>query len=145
MSSISFLTKVRQNFAVGSSLVALLTNMGAPVSAAAQEHHTAAAITPIQHVIVIIGENRSFDHVYGTYVPAAGQTVSNLLSKGIVTKSLGRGVNFALSTQNSAVDETTFSINPSGKAVYAPLPAPLTGSAPEVASDAHPAPFQTLS
>jgi phospholipase C len=40
--------------------------------------------TPIKHVIVLIGENRTFDHVYGTYVPKDGQSVSNLLSKGIV-------------------------------------------------------------
>jgi len=142
MSSNCLLTKVRQYFAVGTSLLALMVNLGAPTTAAAQT--TSTPVIPIQHVIVIIGENRSFDHVYGTYVPTAGQTVSNLLSKGIVTKSLKRGANYALSTQNSALDETTFFINPGGKAVYPPLPAPPTGSAPEIASDAHPAPFQTL-
>jgi hypothetical protein len=42
-----------------------------------------ATETPIKHVIVIIGENRTFDNVYGTYVPKHG-TVANLLSKGIV-------------------------------------------------------------
>ena len=25
--------------------------------------------TPIKHVIVIIGENRTFDHIFATYVP----------------------------------------------------------------------------
>ena len=25
--------------------------------------------TPIKHVIVVIGENRGFDHIYATYVP----------------------------------------------------------------------------
>ncbi len=44
-----------------------------------------ATKTPIKHVILIIGENRTFDHVFATYTPPAGQTVSNLLSKGIVT------------------------------------------------------------
>ena len=39
--------------------------------------------TPIKHVIVIIGENRSFDHVFATYVPPPGQTVNNLLSEEI--------------------------------------------------------------
>jgi phospholipase C len=29
--------------------------------------------TPIKHVIVIIGENRSFDHVFATYVPKKGR------------------------------------------------------------------------
>ena len=40
--------------------------------------------SPIKHVIVIIGENRSFDHVFATYVPQKGQSVDNLLSKGII-------------------------------------------------------------
>jgi phospholipase C len=31
--------------------------------------------TPIKRVIVIIGENRTFDNVYGTYVPKHGQHV----------------------------------------------------------------------
>src|SRR5271155_3169389 len=34
-------------------------------------------VTPIKHVIVIIGENRTFDHVYATYKPRPGQTVDN--------------------------------------------------------------------
>ena len=42
--------------------------------------------SPIKHVIVIIGENRSFDHVFATYVPKSGDSVWNLLSEGIVTK-----------------------------------------------------------
>src|SRR5580658_5806218 len=68
-------------------------------------------VTPIQHVIVIIGENRSFDHVFATYVPKAGQTVSNLLSKGIVHANGSPGVNYALTNQNAAVDTTTYAID----------------------------------
>jgi len=34
-------------------------------------------VTPIKHVIVIIGENRSFDHVFATYVPKHGQILWN--------------------------------------------------------------------
>src|ERR1019366_5853146 len=41
--------------------------------------------SPIEHVVVIVGENWSFDSLFATYVPPAGQTVSNLLSKGIIT------------------------------------------------------------
>ncbi|MBV8133809.1 MAG: phosphoesterase, partial [Alphaproteobacteria bacterium] len=37
--------------------------------------------TPIKHVIVVIGENRSFDHLYGTYVPKSGDSILNLLSE----------------------------------------------------------------
>ena len=42
--------------------------------------------SPIKHVIVIIGENRSFDHVFATYEPKTikgrPQEVLNLLSEG---------------------------------------------------------------
>src|SRR5215510_13169053 len=44
-------------------------------------HHRTA--TPIKHVIVLIGENRTFDNVYATYVPKHG-SVWNLLSRGII-------------------------------------------------------------
>jgi phospholipase C len=40
--------------------------------------------TPIKHVIVLIGENRTFDNLFATYVPKSGASVSNLLSKEIV-------------------------------------------------------------
>src|ERR1700753_722739 len=65
--------------------------------------------TPIKHVIVIIGENRSFDHVFATYVPKkAGETVDNLLSKGIIqldsNMNAVKGPKFALAQQNSAQD-----------------------------------------
>jgi phospholipase C len=85
MSSPSFLAKARQHFAVGTSLFALLVNLGAPFTSAAQEAaKKPATTTPIKHVIVIIGENRTFDHVFATYQPTSTDTVSNLLSKGIV-------------------------------------------------------------
>ena len=49
--------------------------------------------TPIKHVIVIIGENRTFDNVYGAYVPKRGQQVANLLSRGIVKADGAPGPN----------------------------------------------------
>jgi phospholipase C len=137
-----FLAKARQYFAVGTSLFGLLVNLGAPLSAGAQERKTT---TPIQHVIVIIGENRTFDHVYATYRPKAGQTVSNLLSRGIITINGTPGINYGLSAQYSASDTTTFAISPGGKAAYANIPAPETAGAPTAASDSDPAPFVTLS
>ena len=52
--------------------------------------------TPIKHVIVIIGENRSFDHVFATYVPPKkGETVNNLLSEGIIKADGTPGANFS--------------------------------------------------
>src|SRR5438876_5209154 len=42
-------------------------------------------LSPIRHLIVVVGENRSFDNVFGTYVPSSPtQTVWNLLSQDIV-------------------------------------------------------------
>jgi phospholipase C len=141
MSSPSSLAQARQHLAVATSLFALLVNLGAPAPAAAQT----STASPIQHVIVIIGENRSFDHVFATYVPKKGETISNLLSKGIITASGQPGPNFALARQLSATNKTAFEITPTPKAKYALLPAPKTQGAPTAASDtAGFAPFKTL-
>src|SRR4029077_12564880 len=43
--------------------------------------------TPIKHVIILIGENWTFDSIFGTYQPRRHQSVDNLLSRGIVTAS----------------------------------------------------------
>jgi phospholipase C len=142
MSSPSILRLVRQHVAVGASLVALLANMGMPVPARAQQ--PPPAVTPIQHVIVIIGENRSFDHVYATYQPVAGQTVSNLLSKGIIDANGKQGPNWKQAAQFSAVDSTTYQISPGSQTQYLNVPPMGTQSAPTVASDTSPGPFQTL-
>jgi phospholipase C len=127
-SSPSFLAKAKQHVVVGTSMLALLVNMGAPVSAAAQEPaKQPATASPIKHVIVIIGENRSFDHVFATYEPKNGETVSNLLSKGIVNANGKPGPNYSLSAQYSAVDNTTFAINPGQKSVYTNIPPVVAG------------------
>jgi phospholipase C len=55
--------------------------------------------TPIKHVIILIGENRTFDNIYATYQPQRGQTVWNLLSRGIISPSGGLGPNGAQSQQ----------------------------------------------
>jgi|GraSoiStandDraft_30_1057271.scaffolds.fasta_scaffold2097675_1 phospholipase C len=64
MSTPGFLAKARQHVTVATSLFALFANLGGPLTASAQTPSTA---TPIQHVIVIIGENRTFDHVFATH------------------------------------------------------------------------------
>src|SRR5579862_9296798 len=60
--------------------------------------------SPIKHVIVIVGENRSFDHVFATYVPRGNQFVWNLLSEKIVNNDGSPGPNFAQATQSAATD-----------------------------------------
>src|ERR1700730_1178053 len=51
-------------------------------------------VSPIKHVIVVIGENQSFDHLYGTHVPPSGDSISNLLVKGIVRPDGAPGPHF---------------------------------------------------
>jgi phospholipase C len=87
-----------------------------------------ATTTPIKHVIVIIGENRSFDHVFATYVPKNGQTVWNLLSEGIVKADGTPGPNFPQAEQKAATDQQPddFLLSPA-KSTYSVLPAPLNG------------------
>lgn len=99
--------------------------------------------TPIKHVIVLIGENRTFDHVFGTYQPRAGQTVSNLLSKGIVNADGTPGPNFALAAQSTAAAEAAFYVAPASKAPYATLPPPTTGGSPSAQRTTAP-PFVTV-
>jgi phospholipase C len=127
-------------------LIALQVLAGLPQSAYAQ-NATPATTTPIKHVIVIIGENRTFDHVYGTYTPKAGETVANLLSKGIVKADGKPGPNYSLSAQFSALDTTTsggvYAIDPQSKSIYSTLPPALAGG-PEAPTVSGPAPFTTL-
>src|ERR1700712_4022779 len=108
------------------------------------EAQTARTTTPITHVIVIIGENRTFDHVYGTYTPKSGETVNNLLSQGIVRADGTPGPNFHKALQNAAQDTGTYTNAPATKTPYATLPPPLTDGAPQKAADTNPPPFATV-
>lgn len=71
-----------------------------PVTASAQQAPTAGTTTPIHHLVVIFGENISFDHYFATYPNAANPegepqftplantpTVNNLLSGGLLTNN----------------------------------------------------------
>src|SRR5271170_8236124 len=86
---------------IGLASVALLT---AGTTLFAQQTGDNNTTTPIKHVIVIIGENRSFDHVFATYVPKGNQMVWNLLSEGIIKGDGTPGPNFAKAHQRAAVD-----------------------------------------
>jgi len=86
--------------------------------------------TPIKHVIIIIGENRSFDHVFATYVPKPGEKVFNLLSEGIVKADGTPGPNFAKAEQKAATDQApdAFLLSPATTSFpKSVLPAPLVG------------------
>src|SRR5947209_18348413 len=94
----------------------LLAQLGIPISYAAQnaavtgeksasqKEKKLKTETPIEHIIIVIGENRSFDHTFATYTPKKGQKISNLLSKGIVSTDGMPGPNFALAAQFTVPD-----------------------------------------
>jgi len=88
--------------------------------------------TPIKHVIVIIGENRSFDHAFATYEPPRGQTVSNLLSKQIVNEDGTPGPRYSEARQKHATLTwpMPFTISPDYKEPYTHLPPTNTDGAP---------------
>jgi phospholipase C len=91
--------------------------------------------SPIKHVIVIMGENRTFDHVFATYEPRHGERVDNLLSKGIINKDGSPGPNYAKAAQFSAVVNNAYAISPGQKTPYNNssnlLQAPGTSYAPQ--------------
>lgn len=98
---------------------------------------------PIKHIIVFIGENRSFDHMFGSYVPRAGQTIANLASKGIIHPDGTPGPNFALAAHSEAAPQPGFYVSTDDKTRYAVLPGPSTSGAPTAQRPTAP-PFQTV-
>jgi phospholipase C len=109
------------------ALCAILANSlvtVAPATAAASDNATAS---PIKHVIIIIGENRSFDHVFATYKPVnKSESVLNLLSEHIVEANGNPGPSYGKALQYSAKDTKTYQLTPS-KSPYKFLPPALVG------------------
>jgi phospholipase C len=92
--------------------------------------------SPIKHVIVIMGENRTFDHLFATYQPRPGEHVDNLLSKRIIKLDGTPDVNYGVAVQNYASVTSTYLISPGGKTPYGTgghmLNTPSTSYAPQV-------------
>jgi phospholipase C len=96
--------------------------------------------SPIKHVIVVIGENQSFDHLYGTHVPPSGDLISNLLVKGIVRPDGSPGPYFAKAQQFTTAGQTSYFISVATKnqTRYTTLPAPTLNGAPNNPSPTSP-------
>ncbi|HEX7441742.1 MAG TPA: phosphoesterase, partial [Caldimonas sp.] len=80
----------------------------------------------------------SFDNLFATYRPPAGQSVGNLLSRGIVDADGRPGPNFARAAQREAVVRERYAVTPPLGASYATLPQPSTAHAiglPRVGAD----------
>ena len=89
--------------------------------------HQDQTATPIKHVIVLIGENWTFDGIFATYQPKNKQSVGNLLSRGYVTASGAPGPDFADSQQfviNQPYPPTYFidALSTAGKTAYQQAP-----------------------
>ena len=126
------------------ALGALTANAGAtdPDKSTDRVHTT----TPIKHVIVVLAENSSFDHAFGTFRPRDGQRIQNLLSKGIVNADGTPGPNFSKAAQFTVTPQSQYFISAPdvSKTPYITLPPPDLDGVPQLASDANPPPFATV-
>jgi len=109
------------------------------------QHPSASTRSPIKHVITIIGENRSFDHVFGLYQPRRGETVSNLLSKGILRPDGTPGPQFFKAKQFEVAPQASYyvGVDNSAKTPYITLPPPDLAGTPTAPSTTAP-PFPTV-
>ena len=128
-----WLTKIT---ACGSATLWAAFSLTASMPAAADADRSVDAIrtaTPIKHVIIIVGENRSFDHLFATYVPARrDERVRNLLSERIINADGTPGPKFARAHQyeiTSAPNGGKYfsSAGLASKTLYGTLPAPDLG------------------
>jgi phospholipase C len=119
-------------------------SFGGLLVGSAEANEGSKARTPIKHVIVLIGENRSFDHVFATYKPRSGDSVKNLLSQGIINADGTPGPHFSKAAQFQAKapfkTEYFVSLNKNEKVPYKTLPAPTLNFSPSPATG-EPPPF----
>jgi phospholipase C len=122
--------------------LSLTTNFVSPSWAFTAGTNDQTTTTPVKHVIVIYGENRSFDHLYATWHPKSGEAVLNLVSQGILNDDGSPGPNFSKAQQFQATNTDTFKIAPTKNGPYPTLPPPSVGG-PMSNSDTAP-PFNTI-
>src|SRR6185369_2793985 len=108
--------------------VALSVSLTAAQTAAAHDHHDRGheTTTPIKHVIIVIGENHTFDNLYGTYQPRVGQRIENLLQKGIVNADGTPGRHHAEAVQRVGLGEGKYQAITESRGKYQFLPRPYT-------------------
>ncbi|HEY6452965.1 MAG TPA: alkaline phosphatase family protein [Steroidobacteraceae bacterium] len=126
----SLASKTLNAVRIGLGLLALLQLSIGPAVASAAATADDKTRSPIKHVIVIIGENHSFDNVFATYVPKSDDKIWNLLSQEIVNSDGTPGRNFYHAEQTAATDPAAdaFLLNPAKSSfANAVLPAPLVG------------------
>jgi phospholipase C len=128
---------LRRRLLVGGSVTALATACLGGTGAFAADPDKAVdkilTATPIKHVLIIVGENRSFDHIYATYVPKhRNERVLNLLSEHIINADGSPGKNFAKAHQYQVTSAPNggkyfVSVDLKNKSLYNVLPPPDIG------------------
>ena len=98
-----------------------LVALSAPASAQALR-----TTTPVEHLIVVVGENLSFDNLFGIYEPRPGAAVHNLLSEGIANRDGSPGPDFAKAAQRRAEVRDLYEVTPLIVGTYCMLPQPGT-------------------
>jgi phospholipase C len=135
-------TRRHCRMALAASAAALMGMATASVGHAADPDTSVDAsqtASPIKHVIIIVGENRSFDHVFATYQPKKGERVLNLLSEGIVKADGTPGPHFARGHQFQVVAPPNsgryfISADAAQKQLYSALPPPDLAGTPPVSA-----------
>ena len=112
---------------LGASVATLALSQGARADDPIEQMRTAS---PIKHVIIIVGENRSFDHLFATYRPKSNdEYVLNLLSQRIVkddgspSENFDRGHQFQITSAPNG-GKYFISVGAANKTLYTNLPAP---------------------
>jgi acid phosphatase len=108
---------------LGKLLLPAAIVLAASAGAAAAQGRTT---TPIEHLIVVIGENLSFDNLFATYRPRSGAAVHNLLAQRIVDENGNPGPKFAQGTQRRAEVRGVYHVTPPVVGDYEDLPRPGT-------------------
>ncbi len=118
---------------VGFSIAAGMSMSAAAPAEPAPTARELSTATPIKHVIIIVGENRSFDHLFATYVPVADDArVRNLLSERIINADGTPGPAFSRAHQYKIVSAPNggkffSSADLKDKVLYTTLPPPDVG------------------
>src|SRR5215471_17920937 len=116
--------------------VSIIATLGVAVADDNSDKGSRKTASPIEHVVIIVGENRSFDHIFATYVPKGRhQKVLNLLSQGIIKADGSPGPNFAQGHQFQLISPPNLgkffiSAKAANKSLYATLPPPDIGGLP---------------
>jgi phospholipase C len=118
--------------------LALLSLLVLPVPARAQ------TATPIEHLIVVVGENLSFDNLFGAYRPQSNAKIRNLLSQEIVNRDGSPGTEFTRAAQRRAEVRDAYQVAPHIVGTYGELPRPGTTYAPGLPRFAPDARFPAL-